>query len=119
MALHYAARCSSLDSMSFLLCNYAISTFVDNNGWMPIHHAAFVDNVPGIKIIFRRHYEAIELLTRGENKWTPILLASSAGSLQSIVCLIDLGANLAFKDDNDYNLIHIAAHKYIHVLKFK
>ena len=111
MPLHYAARCNSLDATSFFICNYANISYADNYGWMPIHHAAYVDNVPGIKLILRRQREVIELITRGENKWTPILLAASAGSLQSIKCLIALGANWTYTDDKGYNLIHIAAHR--------
>ena len=111
MPLHYATRCCSLDATSFFLCNFANISYADNYGWMPIHHAAFVDNVPGIKLILRRQREVIELITRNENKWTPILLAASAGSLQSVKCLMTLGANWTYSDDKGYNLIHIAAHR--------
>lgn len=116
MPLHYAVRCSSLDTASFLLNNYANSSFADNYGWMPIHHAAYVDNVPGIKLILRRNCKAIELLTRGENKYTPLLLAANGGSLQSIKCLIELGANLMAQDSNERNLIQIAVHRYIFMI---
>ena len=114
MPLHYAVRCGSLDSVSFFLCNYANISYSDNFGWAPIHHAAFVDNVPAIKLIIRRQEEVIELVTRGENKWTPILIAASSGSLESIKCLIELGANWTYTDDKGYNLIHIAAHRYLY-----
>jgi ankyrin repeat protein len=111
MALHYAARCGSLDSMSCLLSNYANISYADHTGWAPIHHAAYFDNVPAIKLILRRQEEVIELITRGEYKWPPILLAASAGSLESIKCLMSSGANWTFHDDKGYNLIHIAAHR--------
>ena len=136
MALHYASRCGSLDAMSCLLSNYANISFTDHNGWVfvfyrpikfnsdsksifvlmnsfkaPIHHAAYFDNTPAIKFLIRKQEEVIELLTRGEYKWTPILLASSAGSLEAIKCLMELGANWLFHDDKGYNLIHIAAHR--------
>ena len=55
--------------------------------------------------------EIIEMVTQNDLKWTPILLAANAGSLEAIKVLIDFGANLAYHDENGYTLIHVAAHR--------
>jgi ankyrin repeat protein len=39
------------------------------------------------------------------------MLASSSGSLESVKCLIKLGANISYTDERGYNLIHLAAHR--------
>lgn len=111
MPLHYAARCGSLDSVSCLLANFANISFADNQGWAPIHHACYFDNVPVIKLFIRRQYELLEITTRAESRKTPLLVAASAGSLEAVKCLISLGANITFHDENGYNIIHIAAHR--------
>ena len=111
MPLHYAARNGSLDTVSCLLASYANISFADNDGWAPIHHACYFDNVPIIKLLIRRQQELLEITTRSESRKTPILVAGSAGSLEAVKCLIHLGANIAFHDENGYNIIHIAAHR--------
>lgn len=77
----------------------------------PIHHACFFDNVSIIKLLLRKQPELIEITTKTESRKTPVLVAASSGSLEAVKCLISLGANLSFHDENGYNLIHIAAHK--------
>lgn len=111
MPLHYAARCGSLDSLSCLLANYASISFSDHEGMCPIHHACFFDNVPVVKLMLRKQPELLEVATKSESRKTPILVAASAGSLETVKCLIEHGANLSYQDDNGYNLIHIAAQK--------
>lgn len=111
MPLHYAARNGSLDTVSCLLASYANISFADNDGWAPIHHACYFDNVPVIKLLIRRQQELLEITTRSEARKTPILVAGSAGSLEAVKCLIHFGANIAFHDENGYNIIHIAAHR--------
>ena len=41
------------------------------------------------------------------DKRTPLLLAASQNSWKSVVCLMDLGANLALRDSCRKNLMHI------------
>jgi ankyrin repeat protein len=111
MPLHYASRCCSMDSLSCLLANFANFTAPDNDGWAPIHHACYFDNVPVIKLFLRKQKELAECMTRGESRKTPLLIAASAGALEAIKCLIANGANVAYQDEAGYNLIHMAAHK--------
>ena len=111
MPIHYAARNGSLDTLSCLISNYANVSFADHDGWAPIHHAAYFDNVDAIRLFARKQHELIDLTTRSESRRTPILLAASSGALEAVKCLIALGANLTFLDEGNYNLINIAAHK--------
>jgi ankyrin repeat protein len=111
MPLHYAARCCSVDSLSCLMANFANMTAPDNDGWAPIHHACYFDNVPVLRMFLRKQRELVECLTRGESRKTPVMVAASAGSLEAVKCLISHGANLAFQNELGYNLIHVAAHK--------
>lgn len=64
-------------------------------------------------MFIRRQQELIETTTKSESggRKTPILVAASAGSLEAVKCLINLGANIGYCDDNGYNIIHIAAHR--------
>lgn len=113
MPVHYAARCGSLDALSCLLCNYANVNFADHDGWTAVHHAAYFDNVPALRLLIRRQPELIELTTRSvEGRRTPLLIAASAGSLQAVKCLIEMGANKLFCDEQGNNVVHVAVHKY-------
>ena len=111
LPIHYAARCGSLDTLSCLISNYANITFTDHEGWAPIHHACFFDNVQAIKLFVRKQAELLEITTRTKSRKTPILIAALSGSLQAVKCCIEHGANLTFHDDDGYNLIHLAAQK--------
>ena len=113
MPVHYASRCGSLDALSCLLCNYANVSYADHEGWAAIHHAAYFDNVPALKLLIRRQPELIELTTRSsEGRRTPLLVAASAGSLMALKCLIKMGANRLFHDELGYNVVHVAVLKY-------
>ena len=111
MPVHYAARCNSLDSLTCLLATFANLSSADADGWAPIHHACYFDNVPVINILLRKQKELVECTTRGEWRRTPLLIAASAGALESVKCLISHGANVAYCEENGYNLIHMAVHK--------
>ena len=67
--------------------------------------------MPLIKLFIRKQKDLIESTTRGNSRKTPLLVAASAGSLEAVKCLINLGANIAYHDENGYNLVHIAAHR--------
>ncbi|CAF1602062.1 unnamed protein product, partial [Didymodactylos carnosus] len=41
-------------------------------------------------------------------KSTPLLLAATSGALDSVECLYNLGANIAYKDDEGNTVIHLA-----------
>ncbi|KAF6036409.1 ANKAR [Bugula neritina] len=111
-ALHLAARCGSLDAVACLCANYANILVIDHNGWAPIHQAAFYNHVPVIKMLVRKHNTLLELITQNEEKNTPMLLAASSGALESVCCLISLGAELLRTNEKQQNLIHLATLRF-------
>jgi uncharacterized protein len=94
-----------------LLANYANLNYADQDGWTAIHHAAYFDNVPIIRLLLLKQPELIEIQTRNESKRTAILVAASSGSLEAIKCLIDHGANMSTPDGNGYNCVQVAAQR--------
>lgn len=65
-ALHFAAQACSLESLHFLLGFRADYQLPDNRGWLPIHYAAYYDNIPCFTILYRKRPELLEAETRAE-----------------------------------------------------
>ncbi|XP_005090203.1 ankyrin and armadillo repeat-containing protein [Aplysia californica] len=118
-ALHMAARCGSLDGVTCLLANYANILATDQDGWAPIHHAAFFDHKPVIKLMVRKNTGLLELPTKNDQKSTPLLLAASSGGLSAVQCLIELGAMVRTKDGDGNDLVTLSALRFhTNVLEF-
>ena len=64
--LHLAARCGSLDSVACLVSNYANVLATDQDGWAPIHNAAYYDHEQVIKLLIRKNEAMLELQTQDE-----------------------------------------------------
>ncbi|KAJ7345541.1 hypothetical protein JRQ81_001491 [Phrynocephalus forsythii] len=107
-ALHLAAQCGSLESLHYLLAFKADYRLPDERGWMPIHFAAFYDNVVCITVLCRKDPELLEAETRAEFHSTPLLLAATSGALDAIQYLFSLQANWLKKDSKGNNIIHLA-----------
>uniref|UniRef100_H9GL06 Ankyrin and armadillo repeat containing n=1 Tax=Anolis carolinensis TaxID=28377 RepID=H9GL06_ANOCA len=107
-ALHLAAQCSSLEALHFLLALKADYRIPDHRGWLPIHYAAFYDNVACITVLYRKNPDMIEAETRAEFHSTPLLLAATSGALDTIRYLFSLGANWLKKDIEGNTIIHLA-----------
>ncbi|CAF0881764.1 unnamed protein product [Rotaria sordida] len=106
--LHFACRHGSLDAASCLLGNMA-SIQIDHQGWTPIHHAAFCDHVPILRLLYNKHPDLLEQTTKDSRQSTPLLLATTSGALDAVQCLVSLDANIAYKDELGYTVIHLAA----------
>ncbi|CAF1473696.1 unnamed protein product [Rotaria sp. Silwood1] len=106
--LHFACRHGSLDAASCLLGNMA-AIQVDHQGWTPIHHAAFCDHVPILRLLYNKHNDLLEQRTKDSRQSTPLLLASTSGALDAVQCLVSLDANIAYKDELGNTVIHLAA----------
>ncbi|GFR60921.1 ankyrin and armadillo repeat-containing protein [Elysia marginata] len=118
-ALHMAARCGSLDAVGFLLAHYANILATDQDGWAPIHHAAFFDHQPIIRLMVRKNAGLLELPTKNDLRSTPLLLAASSGGLAAVKCLINLGAEIRIKDAEGNNMVTLAALRFhTNVLEF-
>ncbi|XP_065929233.1 ankyrin and armadillo repeat-containing protein isoform X4 [Magallana gigas] len=110
--LHIAARCGALDAAACLLACCAGQTLYDQDGWAPIHHAAFFDHESIIKLMARRNNPVIELLTRNDVRSTPLLLAASSGGLSAVKCLIKLGADISRLDGEGNGMVNLAAMRF-------
>ncbi|XP_039178035.1 ankyrin and armadillo repeat-containing protein isoform X4 [Crotalus tigris] len=108
-ALHLAAQCSSLEALHFLLALRADYQIPDDRGWLPIHFAAYYDNVACITVLYRKNAELIEAETQSLYHSTPLLLAAVSGALDSMKYLFSLKANWLKKDSEGNNIIHLAA----------
>ncbi|CAL1533328.1 unnamed protein product [Lymnaea stagnalis] len=111
-ALHMAARCGSLDAASCLIANHASLLAIDQDGWAPIHYAAFFDHQIIVKLMLRKSSELLELTTKNELSSTPLLLAASSGALTSVKVIIDFGANIRADDGEGNNLVMLAALRF-------
>ncbi|KAK7484931.1 hypothetical protein BaRGS_00023851, partial [Batillaria attramentaria] len=118
-ALHAAARCGALDAVTCLLANYANILATDQDGWAPIHHAAFFDHQSVVRVMVRKNAGLLELVTKNDNKSTSLLLAASSGGLAAVKELIHLGADIRRVDGQGNNMVMLAAIRFhTNVLEF-
>ena len=64
--LHLAARCGSLDASACLVANYANLLAVDEEGWAPIHHAAYFNHEQILKLLVRKNDALLELQAKNK-----------------------------------------------------
>ncbi|CAK6448076.1 unnamed protein product [Pipistrellus nathusii] len=106
--LHLAAQACSLESTTCLLSFKADHTLTEKRGWMPIHFAAFYDNIGIIIILCRKDPSLLEAEATAESQCTPLLLAATSGALDTIKYLFSLGANWRKTDIKGNNIIHLS-----------
>uniref|UniRef100_A0A8C4MR19 Ankyrin and armadillo repeat containing n=1 Tax=Equus asinus TaxID=9793 RepID=A0A8C4MR19_EQUAS len=106
--LHLAAQACSLETTICLLCFKADYTLSEKRGWMPIHFAAFYDNICIIIALCRKDPSLLEAEATAENQCTPLLLAATSGALDTIQYLFSLGANWRKTDIKGNNIIHLS-----------
>ncbi|KAK2489112.1 hypothetical protein MC885_009354, partial [Smutsia gigantea] len=106
--LHLAAQTCSLETTICLLCFKADYTLSEKRGWMPIHFAAFYDNIGIIIALCRKDPSLLEAEATAETQCTPLLLAATSGALDTIQYLFALGANWRKTDIKGNNIIHLS-----------
>nr|BAC26765.1 unnamed protein product [Mus musculus] len=106
--LHLAAQACSLEATICLLCFKADYTLTEKRGWMPIHFAAFYDNICILIALCRKDPSLLEAEATAENQCTPLLLAATSGALDTIQYLFSLGANWRKTDTKGNNIIHLS-----------
>nr|XP_024644407.1 ankyrin and armadillo repeat-containing protein isoform X4 [Macaca nemestrina] len=106
--LHLAAQACSLETTVCLLCSKADYTLSEKRGWMPIHFAAFYDNVCIVIALCRKDPSLLEAEATAENQCTPLLLAATSGALDTIQYLFSIGANWRKTDTKGNNIIHLS-----------
>ncbi|XP_054826109.1 ankyrin and armadillo repeat-containing protein [Eublepharis macularius] len=107
-AMHFAAQSCSLESLHFLLALKADYRLPDNRGWLPIHFAAYYDNIACFTVLYRKDPDLLESETRSGYHSTPLLLAATSGALDTIQYLFSLDVNWLKKDSEGNNIIHLA-----------
>ncbi|XP_023384619.1 ankyrin and armadillo repeat-containing protein isoform X3 [Pteropus vampyrus] len=106
--LHLAAQACSLETTICLLSFKADYMLSEKRGWMPIHFAAFYDNICIIIVLCRKDPSLLEAEATAENQCTPLLLAATSGALDTIKYLFSLGANWRKTDIRGNNIIHLS-----------
>ncbi|XP_040827784.1 ankyrin and armadillo repeat-containing protein [Ochotona curzoniae] len=106
--LHLAAQACSLETTICLLCFKADYMLSEKRGWLPIHFAAFYDNICIIIVLCRKDPALLEAEATAENQCTPLLLAATSGALDTIQYLFSLGANWRKMDAKGNNIIHLS-----------
>ncbi|XP_029461858.1 LOW QUALITY PROTEIN: ankyrin and armadillo repeat-containing protein [Rhinatrema bivittatum] len=118
-ALHLACQSGSLEVLTCLLALKADYLFTDQRGWMAIHFAAFYDNIPCFRILYRKDPALLETETTAEYQSTPLLLSATSGSLDTLVYLLSLGADWKKTDSLGNNIVHLSIlYFHIDVLKY-
>uniref|UniRef100_A0A7M4FYS3 Ankyrin and armadillo repeat containing n=1 Tax=Crocodylus porosus TaxID=8502 RepID=A0A7M4FYS3_CROPO len=107
-ALHLAAQCGSVEALNCLLALKADYKLSDDRGWMAIHFAAFYDNISCITVLWRKDPDLLDAETTSEYRTNPLLLAASAGALDTLQYLFSLGANWKKTDSEGNNIINLA-----------
>jgi len=117
--LHLATRSGSLDTVTCLLMLDSQLHCFDSNGWHPVHHAAHSNCQHIVGYLIRREPFCLELQTKGGTCETPLLLACHSGGLDTIVTLMELGANFGATNSAGEGIVHIAVlHNHINILQF-
>ncbi|XP_060033569.1 ankyrin and armadillo repeat-containing protein isoform X3 [Erinaceus europaeus] len=106
--IHLAAQACALEAITYLLCYKADYTLSEKRGWMPIHFAAFYDNICIIIVLCRKDPSLLEVEATAENQCTPLLLAATSGAMDTIQYLFSLGANWRKTDNKGNNIIHLS-----------
>uniref|UniRef100_F6W6A6 Ankyrin and armadillo repeat containing n=1 Tax=Ornithorhynchus anatinus TaxID=9258 RepID=F6W6A6_ORNAN len=106
--LHLAAQCGSLEALNCLLVLRADMGLPERRGWLPIHYAAFYDNICCIIVLCRKEPQLLEAETVAEDQCTPLLLTVMSGALDTFQYLFSLGANWKKTDQKGRNVIHLS-----------
>ncbi|XP_045192048.2 ankyrin and armadillo repeat-containing protein-like [Mercenaria mercenaria] len=91
----------------------------DENGWAHIHHAANRGFPKSLERFVHADPDQLELKTSDDLGSTPFLIAVASGNLESITCLINLGAKIGTINNHNHGAVEICATKqYIELLEF-
>ena len=119
LPLHLAAQSGGLETVCCLLRYGAEVSVADDDGWTPIHHAAFHNYQSVVAHFAVVEPSCIELETSDKTKATPLLLAAQNGCLDTVKCLVELRASVRATDAFDRDITQIAALRHhINILKF-
>lgn len=91
----------------------------DENGWAHVHHAAFRGFIKSIERFVNANKEQLELETEDEFHSTPLLLAVMSGNVESVQCLMNLGAKVTAINTQNHGVVELACLKqFIDILEY-
>ncbi|XP_019638364.1 PREDICTED: ankyrin and armadillo repeat-containing protein-like [Branchiostoma belcheri] len=92
---------------------------VDEQGWGHVHHAAFNGYVKSVERFVTAMEDQLEFTTQDNLHSTPLLCATMSGNIEMIQKLLDLGAQIDYKDNRNHGVVEIAATKnFVETLEF-
>jgi hypothetical protein len=78
---------------------------MDERGWTALHHAAYHDQIPCIRLLVERNAN-VEAVAEGE--CVPLHMAATQGSVEAVALLVDAGADVDTPDETGATALHYA-----------
>ena len=94
------------NTFSIIILTHA-HTLRTQRGWAPIHTATYNNHQDVIKLLL--NYDACTVDCLSKTNETPLHIACRRGHLDLVKYLIDRGADILKKDNNDSSILHHAA----------
>ncbi|CAH1779553.1 unnamed protein product [Owenia fusiformis] len=92
---------------------------LDENGWAHVHHASHRGFIKSIERFVKASEDQLELETGDDLHMTPFMLSVASGNLETVKCLLNLGAKINVINSQNHGVIEICALKqYIELLNF-
>ena len=118
-AAHLVAMSGSIDALCCLKRYGADIWAEDDNGWLPLHHAAFNNHQLLLQHLLYLDPTRVDQRTDTKQEATPLLLSAQNGCLDTFRCLVELGGRIDFATKNGCTTVHLAALGYhIDILKY-
>jgi ankyrin repeat protein len=112
--IHNAAALGELEKVKTILTGRPeLANSRDNNGWQPIHHAAYGGNKEILELLLTYKADINAKVEQrhpagGNLNWTPLHIAADRGRIEVVRYLIEKGANLEAKDVYDQTPLFLA-----------
>ncbi|XP_038070212.1 ankyrin and armadillo repeat-containing protein-like isoform X2 [Patiria miniata] len=92
---------------------------LDERGWSHIHNAAFHGYIKSIQRFVAASEDQLEFPTNDDRLMTPLLLAVESGKLDTVRCLVDLGSDLRYVNQQNLSVVELASLKmYVEIMEY-
>ena len=92
---------------------------LDEKGFGHVHHAAARGFIKSVERFINASEEQLELETGDELKSTPLLLAVMNNQLDTVQCLVELGAKVYVVDQNNHGVIeHCTFNQNVQIINY-
>lgn len=100
--LHVAARCGRVDYIRYLHQHYDVNAKATSCHWTPLHFATHLNQIDAINVLVdlgadinaKIYHPGIANSHKAYSRVTPVCLALLGSSIQTLECLLTLGASL-------------------------